>query len=112
MANASAPNTAGELVTVKLYPGIVAPKADITMPAYYPDFDMKEPNPIVSISRADIAVPGLTVYNPSNLVVTDLANVAGTFRVTTNRIFRLGDACIATSVVSVCYKAAGNVKRS
>lgn len=111
MANVSAPSTAGELVNVKLYPGVIGAKGDITLPAYYPDFDLSEPNPILSISRVNIAVPAVSALAPNNCVFTDVANVAGTFRTTTARIFRLGNACIATSILSVTYKAAGNIKR-
>ena len=111
MANVSAPNTAGEIVTVYLYPGIVGAKGDITLPAYYPDFDITEPNPILSIGRANIAVAAVSALSPANCVATDAANVAGTYRPMSARIFRLGNACIATTMLSVTYKAAGNIKR-
>ncbi len=108
MANASAPATAGKIVTVHLAPGALLAKADIAIPAYYPDLDLKEPNPIISIGHTDLTSTAVTVYNAGDYN----AGLAATqFDVKNARTIRLGDATFALSLLELTYKAAGNIKR-
>ncbi len=84
-------------------------KADIAIPAYYPDLDLKEPNPIISIGHTNLTGAAGAVYDPSDY---SAALGAGTFDVKDARTIRLGDATAALSLLAITYKAAGDVKRS
>ena len=108
MANASAPNTAGKIVTVHVAPGALGAKANITLPAYLPDMDLKMANPILSIGHVDLTLGAVTRYAPDDY---EAGLLATEFDVGDARHFHLGDVTSALSLLEVTYKAAGNIKR-
>jgi hypothetical protein len=111
MGNVSAPPTAGKLVSIYFVPGAIGAKGDIALGAYYPDIDMRMANPVLCIDHVNLTDTTVLHYAPLNIVYTDGANVAGTYRVTNSRTIRLGNATKALSLLKMTYQAAGNIKR-
>jgi len=110
MANVRAPATAKQIVTVGIVPGAIVSPNPIAIPAYFPDLDLTEPNPILCILHQDHSVGALvwTAYTPD----TYNAGLApGQFDIQDSRKIRLGDSPNVDSVLYITYKAAGNIKQ-
>ena len=112
MVNVTGPQTAGKPFFGAYNVGAHGAAVTLTLPTYFPDFDLRLANCILSIGHVNLTDATVLAYAPGDQVVLHAGVIGGKFRIITARTFEIGNATKANSCLKLSYRAMGNIQNT